>query len=647
MSEQALPRMTGINVPRKACPMAQYGLLRPAVPLLGAMLVCGLAGLLYSAPPGTFGFGNRIADLRLHADAWAHTPLAEPHNDALALITIDEESIGDTRAGLGAWPFPRKVYGELLSRLTKAGARAVAFDIDFLEPSADPSQDAAFAASARKVPAIIGYTVTTTSAGIPGAELPPSRLQRAMSIGFTSVASPAGFVIGEPLQIGPMPTGFPGGIAHSLALETVDRYLGTSLDPNAIPAFHGEMLVLPFSTIGTVDTSQRAGAERVRAGFVAQTLSFADALTMSPAQLRPFAENRIVLVGATAQALQDFAPTISGLVPGVYVHARLIDQLLRHAYVRPAPPWLDITLIVLLPIALVLLLSHVRAGMAMLLSAYAIASYVVFALALFVYGFFWLNVVHVAGAMVFAALVAIAYRTIVEAAQRKAVTEMFGKHVSPAVVKEILKAGDAYGELAGKRAKVTIFYSDIRGFTAMSERMQPEEIYEQLNEYFEAMCQVIFAHGGYIDKFIGDCIMAVFSAPHQTAGDARKAVESALDQQEIIAELSKRWHDRGKIPFTVGMGINTGYVVMGNLGAQKRMNYTVIGDEVNVAARLYNIAAGGQIIVSESTYEEVREHFEFRELERVAVKGKAMPLRAFEVLGRTGAEVPPTLEMAQ
>jgi adenylate cyclase len=142
--------------------------------------------------------------------------------------------------------------------------------------------------------------------------------------------------------------------------------------------------------------------------------------------------------------------------------------------------------------------------------------------------------------------------------------------------------------------------------------------------------------------------MAVFSAPHQTPGDARKAVESALDQQEIIGELSKRWHDRGKIPFTVGMGINTGYVVMGNLGAQKRMNYTVIGDEVNVAARLYSIAAGGQIIVSHSTYEEVRDYFEFRELEPVTVKGKAAPLRVFEVLGRKSESVAlPHMEMVQ
>jgi adenylate cyclase len=158
---------------------------------------------------------------------------------------------------------------------------------------------------------------------------------------------------------------------------------------------------------------------------------------------------------------------------------------------------------------------------------------------------------------------------------------------------------------------------------------------------------VIFQYGGYVDKFIGDCIMAVFSAPNPTPDDAKKAVEAALDQQEIIEVLAQRWRDAGKPPLSVGMGINTGYVVMGNLGSQKRMNYTVIGDDVNIAARLYNLAKGGQIIISESTYEEVKDYFDFNELEPVTVKGKSAPLRTFEVLGRKGvARAPLAMEHA-
>jgi adenylate cyclase len=602
------------------------------------------AAALYLAPLNSVTFANRIADYRIHADALAHpgvlllpnVPAHSDPNDDLALITIDEASIGNARAGLGMWPFPRSAYAKLLTRLAQAGARIAAFDIDFLEPSAEPSQDLAFAKAARRISTIIGYPVATTSAGIPGAELPPPTLRQTMSLGFTSIDTPGGIVIGQPLRIAPMPPGFPGGAAESLALSAVQHYRAAPIDLRAVPTLDGALLLLPFSVMGHVDTTRRIGAQAIDVGFVSQTMSFADALTAPLDQLRVFAKGKLVLVGATAQALPDFAPTANGLYPGVFVHARLIDQLLWRTYIRPAPQWLDLALIFILPLLLGTAFSQLRPPVAVVLGIAAIVAYVEIAAALFDYRLYWLDLSHVSGAMLLAALAVIAYRVMTEAAERRFVTDLFGRHVSPEVVASILHAGDPKSALAlsGKLVKATIFYSDIRGFTAMTERMTPEAIYDQLNEYFEAMCQVIFKYGGYVDKFIGDCIMVAFSAPVQTPDDARKAVEAALDQQKIIGELGERWRTQGKEPFTVGMGINTGYVVMGNLGATSRMNYTVIGDDVNIAARLYNVALGGQIIVSESTYGEVKNFFTVRELESVVVKGKSAPLRMFEVLGR-------------
>ncbi|HUY11921.1 MAG TPA: adenylate/guanylate cyclase domain-containing protein, partial [Candidatus Dormibacteraeota bacterium] len=130
---------------------------------------------------------------------------------------------------------------------------------------------------------------------------------------------------------------------------------------------------------------------------------------------------------------------------------------------------------------------------------------------------------------------------------------------------------------------------------------------------------------------IGDCVMAVFSAPYQTPDDAQNAVLAAIEQQKRIEELAEKWSAQGRKIFTVGMGINTGEVVMGNLGSSSRMNYTVIGDNVNTAARLYNVAKGGQIIISETTYNEVRELIDVTEMEPVTVKGKVEPLRIFDV----------------
>jgi adenylate cyclase len=214
------------------------------------------------------------------------------------------------------------------------------------------------------------------------------------------------------------------------------------------------------------------------------------------------------------------------------------------------------------------------------------------------------------------------------------VTQLFGMHVSPAVVGEILKQDDPADAIAlrGKRVRATIFYSDIRGFTSLSETMEPEAVYAQLNEYFDAMCAIIFERGGFVDKFIGDCVMAVFSAPFQTPDDARNAFEAAIEQQREIERLNERWSAAGRPTLAVGMGINTGEVVMGNLGASSRMNYTVVGDAVNLAARLYNIATGGEIIISQSTYEACGAPPNVEALDPVSVRGKSQPVTIYRVL---------------
>ena len=613
------------------------------VSLLLAAVAAAIGAALFESPLTSLTFANRIADYRLIAGVPARSflpavPEHEAPNQAIALITIDEPSLAAPPQGLGAWPYPRSLYGRLLRRLTEAGARVAALDVDFLEASADPAQDAAFARGGAALPSVLGYTVTTTSRGIPGAEIPPPDLRATMHMGYTTIDTPGGFVISQPPDIAPMPPGFPGRRALSLALAAAQLYRGRAIDPRSIPLFEGGMLVAPFQVQGYVSTSGRVGAQLWNVRYIAQSLSLVDAMTMPLPAMRTFAHGRLVLIGATAQALQDFTTTITGQVPGVYVHARLIDQLLRGMYVRPAPDWLNLSLIVLLPLLLTALLLRVRALIAVVLGAGIIALYAVIAIALFAYDYYWLDLLHVAGAMLLAALAAIAVRVVSEAAGRRVVTEMFGRHVSPGVVAEIMRADDPSEALAlkGKRAKVTVFYSDIRGFTAMSERMTAEAIYDQLNEYFEAMCEIIFSYGGYVDKFIGDCIMSVFSAPAQREDDAYRAVAAALDQQAVIAKLSARWQTEGKPPFTVGMGVNTGEVVLGNLGSAARMNYTVIGDEVNTAARLYNVALGGQIIISHSTYEEIKDRFAVRELEPVTVKNKSAPLRIYEVLARAG-----------
>ncbi|HMC47964.1 MAG TPA: adenylate/guanylate cyclase domain-containing protein, partial [Caballeronia sp.] len=280
--------------------------------------------------------------------------------------------------------------------------------------------------------------------------------------------------------------------------------------------------------------------------------------------------------------------------------------------------------------------TQLRATVGVVIAVAVVIIYSAVSVAVYGYTLHWLNLIHVDVAVLLAALFVALYRTITEGADKRVIREMFGKHVSPALVDQMLNHDDPKAALGlqGKRVRVTIFYSDIRGFTAMSEKMTPEQIYGQLNEYFEEMCSIVFKYGGYVDKFIGDCLMAVFSAPNPRPNDAYDATISALEQQEKILEMATAWAAEGRKVFTVGMGLNTGEVVMGNLGSSDRLNYTVIGDNVNTAARLYNVAKGGQIIISESTYEEVKDRFIVNELQPVFVKGKELALRNFEIVAR-------------
>jgi adenylate cyclase len=162
--------------------------------------------------------------------------------------------------------------------------------------------------------------------------------------------------------------------------------------------------------------------------------------------------------------------------------------------------------------------------------------------------------------------------------------------------------------------------------------MEPEAVYAQLNEYFDVMCAAIFERGGYVDKFIGDCVMAVFSAPFQTPGDARNAVAAAIEQQRALQRLNARWTAEGKPVLAAGLGINTGDVIMGNLGGTSRMNYTVVGDAVNLAARLYDVARGGEIVISESTYDACGRDVAVEACEPIQVRGKAQPVRIYRVI---------------
>jgi adenylate cyclase len=206
---------------------------------------------------------------------------------------------------------------------------------------------------------------------------------------------------------------------------------------------------------------------------------------------------------------------------------------------------------------------------------------------------------------------------------------MFGKYVSPEVVSQMM---DNPPELGGIDRELTVFFSDIRGFTSLSETLTPQELVKHLNEYLSAMTDIILDTGGTLDKYVGDEIMCFWGAPLDVPDHARRACQCALLQRKRLAELNAAWPEERRL--AIGIGINTGIMTVGNMGSAGRMNYTLMGDNVNLGARLEgtNKVYGTMIIVSEYTYAQVKDEFIFRELDTIRVKGKNRPVVIYELV---------------
>ena len=210
------------------------------------------------------------------------------------------------------------------------------------------------------------------------------------------------------------------------------------------------------------------------------------------------------------------------------------------------------------------------------------------------------------------------------------VKNTFKRYVSKQVVDELLD-DDAKLNLGGEEREVTILFSDIRGFTSMSENMKPEKVVSTLNEYFSDMIDIVFKHNGTLDKIIGDELMIVYGAPISADDDTNRAVETAVEMQEQITRLNKNRKKRKEAPIMVGIGINRGIVVSGNIGSRDMMDYTVIGDAVNLGARLCSAASPGEILVSPTVWKETKKQFSYKELEPIKVKGKKIKVGVYRI----------------
>jgi adenylate cyclase len=235
--------------------------------------------------------------------------------------------------------------------------------------------------------------------------------------------------------------------------------------------------------------------------------------------------------------------------------------------------------------------------------------------------------------IVYLSLVAIYYRT--EEKSRKWITSVFGKYVSPVVIESLIKNPDQLN-LGGEKRDITIFFSDIRGFTPISEKLDPEALVSLLNEYLTEMSSIIIKNNGLVDKYMGDAIMAFWGAPIDQPNHAELACDSSLEMMEKLRQLQKKWKKEGIPSFDIGIGLNSGEAIVGNMGSSKRFDYTAMGDNVNLASRLegLNKTYKTNIIISENTYKMVKDKFKVKKLGTVTVKGKKKPVVIYELLSR-------------
>jgi adenylate cyclase len=250
-------------------------------------------------------------------------------------------------------------------------------------------------------------------------------------------------------------------------------------------------------------------------------------------------------------------------------------------------------------------------------------------------GGYWVNLSQPVLASTAALFGGVAYQYFVEGREKRRMKRLFGQYVSKDVYEELV-ANPGVARLGGHRRDMTVLFSDIRGFTTLSESGTPEDIVQTLNEYFTRMVHLVFLHKGTLDKFVGDMVMALFGAPLSDPQHADHAVETALDMVAELGRLNQKWRTEGRPELDIGIGINTGPMIAGNIGSDAIMSYTVIGDAVNLGSRLesLNKQYGTRIIISDATRLQLTGPYLFRPLGEVVVKGKTKAIAIFEVVGR-------------
>ncbi|MBD3670827.1 MAG: adenylate/guanylate cyclase domain-containing protein [Gammaproteobacteria bacterium] len=636
-------------------PKISKKLILPSLLLLAVVLAYALNKTVVFERLEYWTFDSRTQLLRQDSDI----------SDDIAIILIDEASLKTMEPVYGRFPWPRSAYAELIEFLALASPKAVIFDIlfperqDVSEPGLYGRDDRQFISSTRQNQFVIhsaqlfhDETLELISAPMDGKlplefvgrfgfkneseqkddenntyVLPMEALwQSAAGIGVVNIPPDIDGVYRQihlfheyeqylfpSLSVSPLVHLKPEARSQEWKNELLENYGRSKFLINMYGEYH------PYSIAGIF-----ASLSSLREGDV-------EGMLINPAEL----EDKYVFIGASAVGLDDIkATSIDPIAPGVTIHASVLSNLLDDDLLKTIP--LSITMLIgtLLGLGSLLLIMYgSRWYLVYTIPAVATSLYVVFAYYLFSQNIV-INIIQPVTLALVAMLLGASYKAITEGKDRRRVKAMFSQYVSKAVLDELLdKYEDHISAGDGARQKVTILFSDIREFTNLSEKLSPEQVVDLLNIYLTEMSNIIMCDGGTIDKYIGDAIMAFWGAPIIIDDHADRSVVASIEMMEALDRVNAKLQERGYGALKIGIGLHTGYAVLGNIGSDIKLDYTVIGDAVNLASRVEGLTKqyGFPLLVTEDTLESLKSTYPFAIVDAVQVKGKEIPIKLYAI----------------
>lgn len=593
-----------------------------------------------------------LIDLKIY-DVFFHLRGEKDPPKDVVIAAIDEQSLEK----LGRWPWSRDHIAKLIDKLTDAGAAVIALDIIFSEAEKNDPVLAQSIGRAGNVilPVVFFFDKETqefgeiANSGVPAMNahmfkryhpisskgvLAPREILAKEAAGFAHInmfPDPDGTIRWEALLIE-----YRGYLIPSLALKSTAMFLGIPNEKFLVDSTRGIYLgkrFIPTDPWGRILIPYYGGSSTFK------TISIVDILEdkVKKGEL----EEKIVLVGATAVGIYDLRVTpLNSAMPGIEKHAHVIASLLDGKVILPIPKYVvSLTMLVFLFIGTFF---YQRLKALYSLSILVVLSGGVFLVSFYLFNNgYWFSGIYISGSILTQFLTIISIRYAYTEKEARRIRRIFSSYVTEKVVNELIK-NPSMAKLGGERREVTVLFSDVRGFTSLSEKLAPEKVVEALNELFKAMVEIIFKWEGTLDKFIGDAIMVFWGAPLPQEDHAKRAVGCAVEMILTLRRLNQNWAKEGKPPLRIGVGINSGEVLVGNIGVEgKKMDYTVIGDNVNLASRLegLNKDFNSEIIISEYTLERIRDELlkgalgelELIELGDVKVKGKEKPVKIFQI----------------